>query len=84
MKERGLRAKGNFIEDWVGYEKEMNGMGFMGDFELRENYEKIKRRALGIDEEGLSVEEMIELLKSLGVMNGEMMTDKDREEEEIY
>ena len=82
---RGLRAKGNFIDDWLVHEKEMNSRGFMGDFELREKFDKIKRKALGVDEEGLSIEEMEDLLKSLCIIKeDEIMTDKEKEEEEVY
>ena len=49
MRERGLRAKCNFIDDWIGHEKEMNVMGFMSEFELREKYEEAKRKVLGLE-----------------------------------
>lgn len=48
---RGLRTKGNFIDDWLAHEKEMNIRGFMGDFELRQEYEEAKRKLLGFDED---------------------------------
>lgn len=85
---RGLRAKGNFIDDWVVHEKEMNSRGFMGNFELRQIYEKVKRKALELDEEelGLSIEEMQSLFKSLFMMeeDDEIIMDKEKGMEEAY
>ena len=48
---RGLRAKGNFIDDWLVHEKEMNSRGFMGEFELRQEYEEAKRKILELEED---------------------------------
>lgn len=45
---RGLRAKGNFIDDWLVHEKEMNSIG---EFELRQEYEEAKRKILELEED---------------------------------
>lgn len=76
---RGLRAKGNFIDDWVTHEKEMNNRGFMGDFELRQKYEEAKRKVLQLDE-GIEVkndESVMDTIERLNKIAEEYIVDKE-------
>jgi hypothetical protein len=74
MMERGLRAKCNFIDDWIGYEKEMNIRGFMGEFDVREKYEEAKRKALGLEEDIENDEDTVERLSKI---NEEYIVNKE-------
>lgn len=76
---RGLRAKGNFIDDWVVHEKEMNSRGFMGNFELRQKYEKAKRKVLQLDEdiEVKNDESVMDTIERLNKIAEEYIVDKE-------
>lgn len=76
---RGLRAKGNFIDDWVVHEKEMNSRGFIGDFELRQKYEEAKRRVLKLDEDTEvenDEEKIMDTIERLNKIAEEYIVDK--------
>ena len=70
---RGLRAEGNFIDDWVVHEKEMN----MGEFELRQKYKEVKRRALGWEEEDNDEEKVMDTVERLNKIAEEYIVDKE-------
>lgn len=70
MRERGLRAKCNFIEDQIGHE--MNIRDFMSEFELREKYEEAKRKALGLEEDIES-----DTVERLSKINEEYIVNKE-------
>ena len=74
---RGLRAEGNFIDDWVVHEKEMNIMGFIGEFEFRQKYEEAKRRALGWEEEDNDEEKVMDTVERLNKIAEEYIVDKE-------
>jgi hypothetical protein len=74
MIERGLRAKCNFIDDWIEHEKEMNIRGFMGEFDVREKYEEAKRKALGLEEDIENDEDTVERLSKI---NEEYIVNKE-------
>ena len=77
---RGLRAKGNFIDDWVVHEKEMNSKGFMGNFELRQKYEEAKRKVLKLNED-IEMKndkgEIIDTIEKLNKIAEEYIVDKE-------
>ena len=82
MMERGLRAKCNFIDDWIGHEKEMNIRGFMGEFDVREKYEEAKRKALGLEDIENDTVERLSKINEEYIVNKEILKEAMKKAEQ--